>query len=120
MQISVKDILKGLAENTRSPLLISHLHKQMNSKNHLMIVMESFSLPLRNSRAIKTLQVQVYLRNAPGEDIQIDMTDDEVKTIIRTKIRITTLLLKFYESVLISLVSHNQTSNALETLVEFW
>ena len=88
LQISVKDILKGLAENTRSPLFNQSLAQadelQKSSDDSYV---ESFFIAFEELKGDQNLaSPSIFANRTLSEDIQIDMTDDEVKTIIRTKI----------------------------------
>ncbi|MED5363228.1 MAG: protein translocase subunit SecDF, partial [Bacteroidota bacterium] len=88
LQISVKDILKGLAENTRSPLFNQSLAQadelQKSSDDSYV---ESFFIAFEELKGDQNLaSPSIFANRSLSEDIQIDMTDDEVKTIIRTKI----------------------------------
>ena len=66
LQISVKDILKGLAENTRSPLFnqsLAQADELQKSSDESYI--ESFLQRLNLLKEIKTWQAQASLRIAP-------------------------------------------------------
>mgnify|MGYP001440665459 FL=1 len=88
LQISVKDILKGLAENTRSPLFNQSLAQadelQKSSDDSYV---ESFFIAFDELKGDQNLaSPSIFANRTLSDDIQIDMTDDEVKPIIRTKI----------------------------------
>ena len=88
LQISVKDILKGLAENTRSPLFnqsLAQADELQKSSDESYI--ESFFTAFESLKGDQNLaSPSIFANRTLSDDIQIDMTDDEVKPILRTKI----------------------------------
>ena len=88
LQISVKDILKGLAENTPSPLFNQSLAQadQLQKSSDESYV-ESFFTAFESLKGDQNLaSPSIFSNRTLSDDIQIDMTDDEVKPIIRKKI----------------------------------
>jgi SecD/SecF fusion protein len=88
LQISVKDILKGLAENTRSPLFNQSLAQADElQKSSDESYVESFFTAFEFLKGDQNLaSPSIFANRTLSDDIRIDMTDDEVKPIIRTKI----------------------------------
>jgi SecD/SecF fusion protein len=88
LQISVKDILKGLAENTRSPLFNQSLAQADElQKSSDESYVESFFAAFESLKGDQNLaSPSIFANRTLSDDIRIDMTDDEVKPIIRTKI----------------------------------
>ena len=88
LQISVKDILKGLAENTRSPLFNQSLVQADElQKSSGESYVESFFTAFESLKGDQNLaSPNIFANRTLSDDIRIDMTDDEVKSIIRTKI----------------------------------
>ena len=88
LQISVKDILKGLAENTRSPIFNQSLVQADElQKSTDDSYVESFFIAFEELKGDQNLaSPSIFANRTLIDDIQIDMTDDEVKPIIRTKI----------------------------------
>ena len=88
LQISVKDILKGLAENTRSPLFNQSLAQADElQKSSDESYVESFFTAFESLKGDQNLaSPSIFANRTLSDDIRIDMTDDEVKPIIRTKI----------------------------------
>ena len=87
LQISVKDILEGLAENTRSPLFNQSLAQadelQKSSDESYIDFFTAFE-SLKGDQNLAS--PSIFANRTLSDDIQIDMTDDEVKPILRTKI----------------------------------
>jgi SecD/SecF fusion protein len=88
LQISVKDILKGLAENTRSPLfnqaLVQADELQKSSDESYV---ESFFTAFESLKGDKKLaSPSIFANRTLSDDIRIDMSDEEAKPIIRIKI----------------------------------
>ena len=88
LQISVKDILKGLAENTRSPLFNQSLAQADElQKSSDESYVESFFTAFESLKGDQNLaSPSIFANRTLSDDIRIDMTDDEVKPIVRTKI----------------------------------
>jgi SecD/SecF fusion protein len=88
LQISVKDILKGLAENTRSPLfnqaLVQADELQKSSDESYV---ESFFTAFESLKGDKKLaSPSIFANRTLSDDIRIDMSDEEARPIIRIKI----------------------------------
>ncbi len=88
LQISVKDILKGLAENTRSPLFNKAIEDadalQKNSDdNYVESFFKAFDA-LKGDR--KLASPDIFANRTLSEEINFEMSDDEVQPIIRRKI----------------------------------
>jgi len=88
LQVSVKDILKGLANNTSDPVFNKALEDaseiQKNSQNTYL---EDFFIAFDEIKGVTKLASPdiFYTRELDGE-IDGSMTDDDVKSIIETKI----------------------------------
>jgi SecD/SecF fusion protein len=88
LQISVKDILKGLAENTRSPLfnqaLVQADELQKSSDESYV---ESFFTAFESLKGDQKLaSPSIFANRTLSDDIRIDMSDEEARPIIRIKI----------------------------------
>ena len=88
LQISVKDILKGLAENSRDPVFnkalddTDELQKQSDD-TYLESFFTSFDL-IKGDTSLAS--PDIFANRSLSEEINFEMTDDEVKPIIRRKI----------------------------------
>ena len=88
LQISVKDILKGLAENSRDTVFnkalddTDELQKQSDD-TYLESFFTSFDL-IKGDTSLAS--PDIFANRSLSEEINFEMTDDEVKPIIRRKI----------------------------------
>ncbi|MGC6431293.1 MAG: protein translocase subunit SecDF [Jejuia sp.] len=88
LQVSVKDILKGLANYSKDPVFNTALDNaselQKNSQNTYL---EDFFVAFDEIKGDKKLaSPDIFYTKALDGEIEINMTDDEVKGIIETKI----------------------------------
>jgi SecD/SecF fusion protein len=88
LQISVKDILKGLANNTKNPVFNKALSDADEaSKNSDNTYIELFFEAFETIKGDTNLSdPSIFANKALSEEINFRMTDDEVKPIIRRKI----------------------------------
>ncbi|MEM9647036.1 MAG: protein translocase subunit SecDF [Bacteroidota bacterium] len=88
LQISVKDILKGLANNTKNPVFNKALADADNaSKNspdtYLELFFDAFDAIKGDT---KLASPDIFANKGLSDVVNFQMTDDQVKPIIRTKI----------------------------------
>lgn len=88
LQISVKDILKGLANNTKNPVFNKALadadEASTNSDDtYLELFFDAFDIIKGET---KLASPDIFANKGLSDDINFQMTDDEVKPIIRRKI----------------------------------
>jgi len=88
LQISVKDILKGLANNTKNPLFNKALaDADVASKNSDDTYLELFFEAFDNIKGdTKLASPEIFSNKGLSDEVNFQMTDDQVKPIIRTKI----------------------------------
>ncbi|MGB5821749.1 MAG: protein translocase subunit SecDF, partial [Saonia sp.] len=88
LQISVKDILKGLANNTKNPVFNKALaDADTASKSSDDTYLELFFDAFDNIKGdTKLASPDIFANKGLSDVINFQMTDDEVKPIIRTKI----------------------------------
>ena len=88
LQISVKDILNGLAENTRSPLFNQALGQADElQKTSDESYVESFFTAFESLKGDQKLaSPSIFANRTLSDDIRIDMSDEEARPIIRIKI----------------------------------
>ncbi len=88
LQISVKDILKGLANNTKNPIFNKALaDADEASKNSDDTYLELFFDAFDNIKGdTKLASPDIFANKGLSDEINFQMTDDEVKPIIRRKI----------------------------------
>ncbi len=88
LQISVKDILKGLANNTKNPvfnkaLADADVASQDSDDTYLNLFFDSFDNIKGDT---KLASPDIFANKGLSDEINFQMTDDEVKPIIRRKI----------------------------------
>ncbi len=88
LQISVKDILKGLANNTKNPVFNKALaDADLASKDSDDIYLNLFFDAFDNIKGdTKLASPDIFANKGLSDEINFQMTDDEVKPIIRRKI----------------------------------
>ncbi len=88
LQISVKDILKGLADNTKNPVFNKALaDADEASKDSDETYIELFFEAFDNIKGdLKLASPDIFANKGLSDEINFQMNDDEVKPIIRRKI----------------------------------
>ncbi|NNC60950.1 MAG: protein translocase subunit SecDF [Flavobacteriaceae bacterium] len=88
LQISVKDILKGLADNTKNPVFNKALaDADLASKSSDDTYLDLFFDAFDNIKGdTKLASPDIFANKALSDEINFQMTDDQVKPIIRRKI----------------------------------
>ncbi|MCE2612827.1 protein translocase subunit SecDF [Flavobacteriaceae bacterium D16] len=88
LQISVKDILKGLAANTKNPIFNKALaDADVASKNSDDTYLDLFFDAFENIKGdAKLASPDIFANKGLSDEINFQMSDDEVKPIIRRKI----------------------------------
>ena len=87
LQISVKDILKGLAENTNDAsfnMAIDKADEMQKSSNDTYV--ELFFLAFEDLDSSKLASPDIFANRTLSDEINFEMSDNEVKPIIRRKI----------------------------------
>lgn len=88
LQISVKDILKGLANNTKNPvfnkaLADADIASTSSDDTYLELFFEAFD---KIKGDTKLASPDIFANKSLSDDINFQMTDEEVKPVIRRKI----------------------------------
>ncbi|MDP5062488.1 MAG: protein translocase subunit SecDF, partial [Maribacter sp.] len=88
LQISIKDILKGLANNTKSPVFNKALAdadaaSQNSDDTYIDLFFEAFD---KIKGETKLASPDIFANKGLSDEINFQMSDDEVKPIIRRKI----------------------------------
>ncbi|NNF86892.1 MAG: protein translocase subunit SecD, partial [Winogradskyella sp.] len=88
LQISVKDILKGLANNSKDPVFNKALDDATElQKDSQDPYVESFFTAFDAIKGdTKLASPDIFANRTLSDEIQFNMSDDEVKSVIRTKI----------------------------------
>ena len=87
LQISVRDILKGLAENTNDPAFnraIDKADELQKSSNDTYV--ESFFIAFEEDESNRLASPDVFANRTLSDEINFEMNNNEVKPIIRRKI----------------------------------
>ncbi len=88
LQISVKDILKGLANNTKNPvfnkaLADADLASRSSDKTYLQLFFEAFD---KIKGDTKLASPDIFANKGLSDEVNFQMGDEEVKSIIRRKV----------------------------------
>ena len=87
LQISVKDILKGLAENTNDTSFNQALDKADElQKNSNDTYLESFFVAFEENPSNNLASPDIFANRTLSDEINFQMTNDQVKPLLRTKI----------------------------------
>ena len=88
LQISVKDILKGLAENSRNPIFNNALNEaDVLQKNSDAAYVDSFFEAFESvSDGIKLAAPEIFANRTLSDEINFEMSNQEVKPIIIRKV----------------------------------
>ncbi len=89
LQISVKDILKGLANNSKNPVFNKALAQadeasKNSDDNYIDLFFEEFQAVSNNTT--KLASPDIFANKTLSDDVNFQMTDDQVKPILRKKI----------------------------------
>ncbi len=89
LEISVKDIIKGLANNSNNPVFNKSLadatKNREGNQDYIDAFFEAFE---QNSKGtLKLASPDVFSNKIIGDEVNFRMTDDEVKKIIRRKVK---------------------------------
>ena len=89
LQISVRDILKGLAENSKNPVFNQALNEaDVLQKSSDEPYIESFFTSFDNVKgeSDNLADTNIFANRTLSDEINFDMTDDQVQPIIRRKV----------------------------------
>ena len=89
LQISIRDILTGLADKSKDPVFNKALAdadeaSKSSDDNYVDLFFDSFTAA--SNGATKLASPDIFANKTLSEDINFQMSDDEVKPILRTKI----------------------------------
>src|SRR5690606_10422428 len=88
LEISVRDILKGLANNTKNPVFNQALVEATKNRQGNQDYIDAFFAEFDKASAgsTKLASPDIFGNKILGEEINFKMSDNEVKTIIRKKV----------------------------------
>ncbi len=88
LQISVKDIVKGLANNSKNPVfnqaLAEATKNRQGNQDYLDVFFIEFEKAAKGS--VKLASPDIFANKALGDEINFKMTDDQAKKVIRRKV----------------------------------
>lgn len=88
LEISVKDILKGLANNTKNPVFNQALDEAVKNRQGNQDYLEAFFIAFENQSngTVKLASADVFVNRIIGDEITIKSTEEQAKTVIRRKV----------------------------------
>jgi len=88
LQISVKDIIKGLANNSKNPIFNQALAEATKNREGNQNYLDAFFDEFEKASAgkLKLASPDVFSNKILGDEVNFKMSDNEVKTIIRRKV----------------------------------
>jgi SecD/SecF fusion protein len=87
LQISVKDILKGLANNSKNPVFNQALDNATKNRQGNEDYLDAFFNEFdKVANGTKLASPEIFANKILGEDVNFKMSDDEVKKVIRRKV----------------------------------
>ena len=88
LQISVKDIIKGLANNSKNPVFNQALAQATKSRqgneDYLDVFFREFEAASKGN--VKLASPDIFANKSLGDEINFKMTDDQTKKVIRRKV----------------------------------
>jgi len=88
LQISVKDIIKGLANNTKNPVfnkaLADATANRQGNQDYIDAFFEAFDKA--SAGTVKLASPEIFSNKIIGDEVNFKMTDDQVKKVIRRKV----------------------------------
>ena len=88
LEISVKDIVKGLANNSKNPILNRALDQATKDRKGNQDYLDAFFIAFDNESkgATKLASPELFTNRIIGEDVNTKMTDEQVKVVLRKKV----------------------------------
>ncbi|OIQ17319.1 MAG: protein translocase subunit SecDF [Flavobacterium sp. MedPE-SWcel] len=88
LEISVKDIIKGLANNSTNPVLNKALDKATQDRQGNQDYLDAFFIAFdsESNGSVKLASPELFTNRIMDSDVNIKMTNEEVKTVIRRKV----------------------------------
>ncbi|HWR94197.1 MAG TPA: protein translocase subunit SecDF [Flavobacterium sp.] len=88
LQISIKDIIKGLSNNTKNPVFNQALEEATKNREGNQDYTDAFFIAFENisKGSVKLGSPEIFSNKLNGDEINYTMTDDQVKKVIRRKI----------------------------------
>lgn len=88
LEISVRDVLRGLANNSNNPVFNKSLDdakaNQKGNQDYLDAFFEAFEA--NSNGSVKLASPEIFTNKIIGDEVNFKMSDSEVKTVIRKKV----------------------------------
>ncbi|PZR21441.1 MAG: protein translocase subunit SecDF [Flavobacterium psychrophilum] len=88
LEISVKDIVKGLANNSKNPVFNKALDEAKKNRQGNQDYLDAFFVAFdkESKGSVKLASPELFTNRIMGEAVNTKMTDDQVKAVIRKKV----------------------------------
>ncbi|MFD2601379.1 protein translocase subunit SecDF [Flavobacterium suzhouense] len=88
LEISVKDIVKGLANNSKNPVFNKALDEAKKNRQGNQDYLDAFFVAFdkESNGTVKLASPELFTNRIMGEAVNTKMTDDQVKAVIRKKV----------------------------------
>ena len=88
LQISVKDIIKGLANNTKNPVFNQALADATKNREGNQDYTDAFfdAFEKASNGTVKLASPEIFSNKILGDEVNFTMTDDQVKKVVRRKV----------------------------------
>ncbi|QYJ67498.1 protein translocase subunit SecDF [Flavobacterium litorale] len=88
LEISVKDIIKGLANNSSNAVLNKSLDRATEERQGNQDYIDAFFIAFdkESNGSVKLASPELFTNRIMGDDVNIKMTDEEVKNVIKRKV----------------------------------
>lgn len=88
LEISVKDILKGLANNSKNPVFNKALEEAKKNREGNQDYLDAFFIAFdkESNGSVKLASPEIFTNRIMGDAVNTKMTDDQVKSVIRKKV----------------------------------
>lgn len=88
LEISIKDIIKGLANNSANPVLNRALDRATEERKGNQDYLDAFfvAFDTESNGNVKLASPELFTNRIMGDDVNIKMTNEEVKNVIKTKV----------------------------------
>lgn len=88
LEISVKDIIRGLANNSKNPVLNKALDEAVKNRQGNQDYIDAFFIAFDNESKgnTKLASPELFTNRIMGDDVNTRMTDEEVKVVIKRKV----------------------------------
>lgn len=88
LEISVKDVIKGLANNSKNPVLNQALDEATKNREGNQDYLEAFFIAFDNvsKGSTKLASPELFTNRVMGDEVNTKMTDSQVKAVVKKKV----------------------------------